>query len=75
MIAECGVCSTLKELHLNNSTNFESVESAMKFADILASATFLKKCDISHQSSGKGHIGVFVEYANDYEKGLIKVRH
>ena len=40
-IAECGICSTLKELDLYNSVNFDSDESVKKFADILAIAPVL----------------------------------
>ena len=44
-IAECGVCSTLKELNLVESANFDSDESVRKLADSLAMAPHLKKCD------------------------------
>ena len=47
MIADCGVCSTLKELNLQNYVTFHSDVSVRKFADILATAPVLKKCDIS----------------------------
>ena len=64
MIAECGVCSTLKELNLLYSTNFDSDESVRKLADILATASVLKKCDISGQR-GNREIKIEVEYATD----------
>ena len=45
IIAECGVCSTLKEILLSQA-NFDSIESVRKLADIVATAPVLKKCDI-----------------------------
>ena len=40
MIAECGVCSTLKELNFKESANFD-YDSKKKFAGILATAPVL----------------------------------
>ena len=48
IIADSGVCSTLKEIYLSSSTNFDSDESVRKLADILATAPVLKKCDIRY---------------------------
>ena len=45
-IAECGVCSPLKELNLLRSANFDSDETVSKFAEILAVTPVLKKCNI-----------------------------
>ena len=48
-ILECGVLSTLEELYLKFSANFDSDESMRKFAEILAISPVLKKCDVSGQ--------------------------
>ena len=40
-IEECGICSTLKELNLHGSANFDSDQTLRKFADILAIAPVL----------------------------------
>ena len=40
-IIECGICSTLKELNLDNSVNFDSGNSQVYFAKILAKAPVL----------------------------------
>ena len=47
-IEECGVCIGLKELNLNSSVNFDNDVTIEKFADILAKAPVLKKCDIKN---------------------------
>ena len=63
MIADCGVCSTLKELVLS-STSFDSDGSVRKLADILATAPVLKMCDISRKDKFK-KIYVEVNYATE----------
>ena len=45
-IEECGVCSTLQNLNLEYSTNFDSDNSVRKLAGILAIAPVLKECNI-----------------------------
>ena len=47
-IAECGVCTCLKEFNLIGSANFDSDESVRKLADILAITPILKKCNIEN---------------------------
>ena len=71
-IAECGICSTLKELYLNFSINFGSDESVKKFADIIATAPVLKKCDIEFQSGRL--LVVVVEYASEGIIGSIVIK-
>ena len=66
-IVECGVLSTLKELILRDSTNFEAEESLEKFAYILAIAPILIKVDISSQTK----LRVKVEYATEGSMGAI----
>ena len=48
-IAECDLCSSLEEIYLNETANFDSDISVEKFADILAIAPELKKFDIRDQ--------------------------
>ena len=72
-IAECGVCSTLKELNLEASANFNSDVSVSKFADILAIAPVLKECNISRQIAGR-KVRISVEYATEGRKGAIVMR-
>ena len=48
-IVECGLLSTLKELDLAWSINFDSDESVRKLAYILAIAPNLTGCDIEFQ--------------------------
>ena len=45
-IAECGVCSTLKELDLSKASLLSSKKVREKIADILATAPVLQKCNI-----------------------------
>ena len=72
-IAECGVCSNLKELGLALfSANFDSDESVRKFADILAVAPILKECNISEQS-GDREVSVEIEYATEGRKGAVVI--
>ena len=68
-IAECSVCSSLKDIRLSASTNFDSDESVRKLADILAIAPALEAC---HFSSEK--IYVEVQYAIEGRKGAIVIR-
>ena len=73
-IAECGVCSTLKELDFGSHTaDFDSDESVRKFAEILAIAPVLKKCDIGYQE-GNRKVSVSVEYATEGRKGAVMLR-
>ena len=67
-IAECSVCSTLQELILDWSTNFDSDKSVRKFAEILAIAPVLKKCNIVDSS-----VKVEVQYATVGIKGSLVI--
>ena len=71
-IAECSVCSTLQELNLNGSANFDSDKTVRKFADILATAPDLKKCSISYQE-GNRKVKITVEYATEERMGAIVI--
>ena len=62
MIADCGVCSTLKDLNLKRSTYFsgnnKEKEDLIKLCDILATAPVLQKCDISSSLGNKNRVRV-----------------
>ena len=70
-IAECGVCSTLKELNLWESANLDSDESLRKLAKIFATAPVLKSCNI--YSSFSRMIGIKVQYATEGSMGTIAI--
>ena len=71
-IVESGVCSTLKELNLESTVDFDLDASVRKFAEILDIAPVLKKCNISAQR-GKRKIWVEVEYATEELLGAIVI--
>ena len=73
-IAECGVCSTLQELKLYDSANFDSDESVRKFADILAIAPVLTKCDFrEHECNSNREVKFEVQYATEASIGAIVI--
>ena len=72
-IAECGVCSTLKVLNLQKSTNLDSDESVRKLADILAIAPVLEKCYVTGQK-GERKVSIEVEYMTEGRMGNIVMR-
>ena len=77
-IAECGSCSTLKELILENVIICDSSDacnqSLIKLADILAINPVLKKCDFRNRGVNLDRrVRVTVEYATEGKMGTIKI--
>ena len=70
-IAACA-SYTLHEIYLANA-NFDSDQSVMKLAEILATTPCLTKCDIRNQLSSR-EVRVEVLYATNEETGAVVMK-
>ena len=65
--------STLEELNVQMTCNFETDEACLHLASLIDTASCLKKLDVSAQQ-GERKIQVVIEYAVSPNKGLIKIK-
>ena len=70
IIVESGACNTLQALIMERATNFDSHESVVKLADLLAISANLEECDFREQQ-GSREIKAEIEYASEGRTGYI----